>query len=323
MGINLLIQLILIVAALISTRPAAPILATESSLLPEPEEVTVCQLRADPNKYNRKLVKVTGFISHGFEDFGLFDPLCSAQFGLWVDYGGTKESNTMYCCGVVPGSSRPEVISVEGIKIPLVDDDRFKEFDGMIKKQYDVIMHATIVGRFFAGEKVSNPKGESWIGYGHLGCCALMMIQQVVSVDAHTRTDLDYRASADSPNITKEGCGFSYLGDTQFKDFIAAQQAADAGDRAWAFEDPRRVASEFLAREVKIQPELIKNLTQTRQSQGQIVYSWKPTASKVRYVIVVSRSYVLSFHAQDPTKIAWVVRAGYKTGCGEDLSSDN
>jgi hypothetical protein len=320
---NLIIQLILILAALISTRPPAPALATESRLAQEPEEVTMCQLRTEPSKYNRKLVKVTGFISHGFEDFGLFDPSCTPQFGLWVDYGGTKRSNTMYCCGVVPGSSRPEVVSVEGIKIPLVDDDRFKELDGMIKKQYDLIMHATIIGRFFAGEKVNGPNGEFWSGYGHMGCCSLMMIQQVVSVDAHTRNDLDYRASADPPNITKEGCGLSYLGDTQFKDFIAPQQAAEAGDRAWAFEDPRRVASEFLAREAKIQPELIKNLTQTRQTQGQIVYSWKPPASKVGYMVVVSRSYVLSFYAKDPKRVAWVVRAGFKTGCGADLSADN
>ena len=42
----------------------------------QPEVVTVCQLKSDPPAYNHKLVEVTGFVSHDFEDFTLFDPTC-------------------------------------------------------------------------------------------------------------------------------------------------------------------------------------------------------------------------------------------------------
>ncbi len=185
-------------------------------------------------------------------------------------------------------------------------------------------MHVTIVGRFFSGEKVRYPGGESWSGYGHMGCCTLLMIQQVLSVDPHNRNDLDYGAAADQPNINKAGCGYSFLGkDTRFNDVIELQRKAESGDRAWAFDDPRRVAVEKLARETKTEASLFKNLTLTRQTQGRVVYKWKPKRARVSYIVVVSRPYVLSFYARDPGKVVWVVSAAYRIGCGDDLSSES
>jgi hypothetical protein len=42
--------------------------------------VSACQIFADPARYNHKLVRVTGTVSHGFESFFLSDEAC-AQFG--------------------------------------------------------------------------------------------------------------------------------------------------------------------------------------------------------------------------------------------------
>jgi hypothetical protein len=42
----------------------------------QPVSVTVCQLKNDPPAYNHKLVELTAFVSHDFEDFTLFDPTC-------------------------------------------------------------------------------------------------------------------------------------------------------------------------------------------------------------------------------------------------------
>lgn len=39
----------------------------------QPEKLTACQLKNDPAAYNHKLVEVTGFVSHDFEDFTIFD----------------------------------------------------------------------------------------------------------------------------------------------------------------------------------------------------------------------------------------------------------
>ncbi|HZS08178.1 MAG TPA: hypothetical protein VFD58_25310 [Blastocatellia bacterium] len=87
----------------------------------EPIKVTVCQLKNDPAAYNHKLVQVTGFISHGFEDFTLFDPGCSSWPAVWLEYGGVAASGTMYCCGITADRSRPKQLTVEKISIPLVD----------------------------------------------------------------------------------------------------------------------------------------------------------------------------------------------------------
>jgi len=171
----------------------------------EPIKVNVCQLKDDPAAYNHKLVQVTGFISHGFEDFTLFDPTCPPWPGIWLEYGGTAASGTMYCCGVTVARNRPKQLVVENIPISLVDDKRFREFDKLIQRRPDSVVHATLVGRFFSGERTHDPVTVSLGGYGHMGCCSLLAIQQVISVDHQDRDDLDYGAFPDQPDITKVG----------------------------------------------------------------------------------------------------------------------
>lgn len=321
MNHEIVIRVGLLMAALISARPVAQGPSVTSKLQEVPEKITVCQLKSDPAKYNHKLVEVTGFISHGFEDFGLFDPECESKNSIWLDYGGKKASNTMYCCGVTPSHTRPDQALVDNISIPLVDDERFKQLDKLIRSEYDLVMHGTIVGRFFSGEQVSYPGGVFWSGYGHMGCCMLLMIQQVVSVDPHDRRDLDYGASFDQPDISKVGCGYTFLmEDERFSEAIARQRKAESGNRAWAFDDPRRVAIEGLAASLRINETSISGVTQKRQRQGRAVYEWKPKKSHSKYMVVVSRPYWLSFYARDPNKVPWVAVAAYRIGCGEENS---
>src|SRR5215470_625978 len=274
----------------------------------EPIKIDVCKLKSDPAAYNHKLVQVTGFISHGFEDFTLFDPSCPPWLAVWLEYGGTAASGTIYCCGVTAARNRPKQLVVENIPISLVDDERFREFDKLIQRRPDSVVHATIIGRFFSGEQIQHPRGVSSVGYGHMGCCSLLAIQQVISVDAQDRDDLDYGASADQPNINKAGCGYSDLLPLEpyDGDLIKAQQSAETSQREWAFSDPQRVASDALARHLKINEQSITGMIQTRKAQGRFVYQWRPKAKRVSYMIVVSRPYWLSFYAKDTKKIAWV-----------------
>jgi hypothetical protein len=285
----------------------------------QPERITVCQLKADPAKYNHKLLEVTGFISHGFEDFELFDPDCPTWPGVWLEYGGTNKSGTMYCCGVTAERTRPKQVIVEKIPIPLVVDEPFRELDKLIQRRPDSVVHATVAGRFFSGEEVEYPGGKSWSGYGHMGCCTLFMIQQVLSVDPHDRNDLDYGASADQPGIDKAGCGYKFLRDER-RGLIKDQQEAELGGHDWVFADPHRVATDFLARTLKVEQSSVSGLKQTRQAQGRFVYEWRPVERKATYMVVVSRPYLLSFYARDPKKIAWVATAGYESSCSEGNS---
>jgi hypothetical protein len=154
--------------------------------VPEPspriEKVSTCALRADPATYNHKLIEVRGVVSHGFENFTLSDSRCEHGSGVWLEYGGRVNSETEYCCGVK--TPRAAALVVEGITTALTEDAMFRRFDAQVRTRGDVRFRAHLIGRFFAGIKQNTPKGEFWGGYGHFGCCSLLMIQQVVSVDA-------------------------------------------------------------------------------------------------------------------------------------------
>lgn len=151
------------------------------------EAVDICRLQADPAAYNRKLIEVSGLVLHAFEQFSLSDSKCLGESGIWLDYGGPVNSETVFCCGPRAGAPRGGTLVVEGVTLPLVDDALFHRFDDRIRKgsvSTDVKFLATLRGHFFAGEKQQKPGGrEYWGGYGHLGCCSLLVIEQVVAVD--------------------------------------------------------------------------------------------------------------------------------------------
>src|SRR5258708_666505 len=107
----------------------ALLLCSPAVLCEEPAAVSVCQLKSDPPANNHKLVKVTGLVSHGFEDFTLQDSACPAASEVWLEYGGRVSPGTIYCCPGSPERSRPKELVVDGIKIPLVKDQLFQKFD--------------------------------------------------------------------------------------------------------------------------------------------------------------------------------------------------
>ena len=125
----------------------------------QPEKLTVCHLKSDPAAYNHKLVEVTGFVSHDFEDFTIFVPTCASWPAIWLEYGGKAKSGTMYCCGVTADRHRPNEMKVEEMPIPLTDNEEFREFDKLIQPPFrsdrpGAIVHATLVGRFFSGRPI-------------------------------------------------------------------------------------------------------------------------------------------------------------------------
>lgn len=144
------------------------------------QQVTVCALRAHPADYDKKLIEVSGLVSHDFEEFRLSDPECTDGRDVWLEYGGDTGSGTVYCCGPTR-RHRDE---------PLIQDSTFQRFDARIGKRGRVVLRATLVGRFFAGE----PDPDALGGFGHFGCCSLLAIQQVTAID---REGVSERASTD------------------------------------------------------------------------------------------------------------------------------
>jgi len=287
----------------------------------ESEKVTICQLKKKPERYNQKLVEVVGFVSHDFEDFTLFDPECPSRYDIWLEYGGVVASGTVYCCGSAGERGRPKPLVVEEIPIGLIDDERYRDFDRLVQPpfrsgQHGSIVHAAIVGHFFAGQEAQFQNGQkSFRGFGHMGCCSLLAIEEIRSVDPQDRPGLDYGASPDQPDLKKLRCGTVHeLGSGEpYKEILTAQEQAETGERSWSFDDSQRVVTEALAQVIGISPDSVKGVRKTREAEGRIVYEWKPDRNRTHYMVVVSRPYWLSFYARDPKKIAWVVIAEYES----------
>ena len=279
--------------------------------VPEPRTIAFCELAKDPGAYNHELIRVTGFVTHGFEDFQLSEPDCSAiphRFSLWLMYGGKARSNTMYCCpGEGAEQTRRESLIVEGVPIPLLQDSVFGRFTDLLNKEPDTTVRATLVGRFFAGENIHDPE-PTWKGFGHLGCCSLLAIQQVETFEPHGRTDVEY--TAEGGWYEKEGCdpdSVSYrrhvsmtFDERAAREAIAEQSLADSGARAWAFTDPSRVAAESLA---PFYGDRIPALQKVRATTARQVFRWKQ--AKRFITVVVTRPYWLSFYSSSGS-VAWI-----------------
>jgi len=312
-----------LLALLISAFPAAGY-TTQSSqpdLVLEPRNVSFCELAKDPAAYNHALIRVTAFITHGFEDFSLADPNCPAlphRFGVWIMYGGKTRSDTVYCCPGERGEqTRSESLQIEGVPIPLVDDLVFQHFKELLKQEPDTTVHVTVTGRFFLGEKQTSGGPTSWGGFGHLGCCSLLVIQKVERFEPHTRNDLDYTAEAGWYEY--EGCKDAGVRDIRYvsitygegtaEQAITEQAMADSGERAWAFTDPQLVAIDSLKTFYKDRAPVLRIVKKT---PGRRVFRWRD--GKKAIIVVVIRPYWLSFYAKS-SSVAWIASIIKEADC--------
>jgi len=287
--------------------------AGAAAIAQQPQQATICQIKANPAAYDRKLVQVTAFASHGSQNFTIFDPECRAWPEIWLEYGGTTTSGTVFSPGMSTSRKRAKQIDVAGISVPLTDDKTFHDFDHFVQKPPDSLVHVTLAGWFFAaGGGKSDGSGPS---YGPMGCCSMLVIQQVLAFDPPNRGDLDLSPAPDQPTAGRDGCSVKIVLEGNARAQIAAQGQAEAGPRAWSFDDPARVASDALVGFLNLAPETAITLTQTRKSTARMSFEWKPGGKKETYTVVVNRPYWLSFYAKDPKKMAWVVMAVYEASC--------
>lgn len=284
----------------------------------EPQKITVCQLQKDPPAFNHKLVELEAFVSWGFEDFTLFDPACYVYPTIWLEYGGKEKSDTIFCCGPTSGTSRPEDLVVDGVTVPLVEDDLFRRFNTRIHQKgpggHGPPTRARLVGRFFAGRKETYPSGESaWGGYGHFGCCTLLAIEQIKETRFEKRSDLDLYG-VPMPLIA------GFKPDPNYYRFLTpddigrydleSQIQAEGGSRSWAFDDPKRVALELIQQDIQGKVVTPSRLRVTSQHTSFIQFEMKLPELGEDYSVAVSRPYWLSFYARDPNRVAWVVISG-------------
>jgi hypothetical protein len=167
------------------------LLVAKTSFAESPLVVSACDLMNDPTKYSEQVVRVRAGVSMGYEDFTLVASDCpQGTRPIWLAYGGdepTPITSTVNDQDRVPGS----VLKVNGRPVTLERNAALELFKKRLAAQrigrsddlgcrdcplYEVT--ATLTGVFFAVP----PHRDG--GYGHLGCCHLLAIQQIADVDA-------------------------------------------------------------------------------------------------------------------------------------------
>lgn len=286
----------------------------------EPDTVSVCQLKKDPAAYNHKLVEVTGFVTHAARNFTIYDPTCPSWPAIWLEYGGSINSGTVACCKTLSDRRRAQPLAIENIPLPLTANPLFEDFDKAIQPpfragQSGAVEHATLIGTFFAGQQMETATEHYWGGYGYMGCCSLLAIQEVKDADTQRRPELDYGESNEKLDLPNPDCTLRMLlPDEQNAALIQAQHDADSGTRAWALTDPARVAADALSRLAKKKSLIAADVKLTRDSTPRKTYQW--SGKNKTYTVVVSRPYWLSYYGRDSKQVAWVAVAAYETSCG-------
>ena len=188
-------QILCVMVPLLSAAASSPGQATPVDEKPIP--VTTCQLEADPNSYDRKLVELRGRIIYGKFDFEI-DSVCKPHSGVgtWIDFGGdffSPASAPGWNLGPFLEKSQGKDVRVRGISIPLVRDARLdklvNDFRAMRFRMpngagcgYQCLFYqvtATVQGRFFSGSKGA---------FGFNECCHLLVITRVLKVTSRRST---------------------------------------------------------------------------------------------------------------------------------------
>ena len=159
------------------------------------QDVSLCELRQHAADFDHKLVRVHGTTGLAFESFTLYGPDCkdTKSTSVWLTFGGDVSDIAVYCCG--DHSRRPgHNIQIDGQPVSMLKDAAFEQFYKLLRASrnrmpngepcasdchfYEV--SATLTGLFLAEKNTANEH----VGYGHLGCCSLLVIERVEEVAA-------------------------------------------------------------------------------------------------------------------------------------------
>ena len=183
--------------------PAAPAAIAQAPAPALP--VTACELGRNPLQFEGKLVQVRGIVERGFEHFTVrdsgvhFEPSnCGAA--IWLEPGGDGQGPRPYAVihrGWLDSQAHDDWMAQARVdSVKLVKDRQYREMEDRLSAYrwrepdgtlcaglklcslYKVT--ATITGRFFPAHETIRADSVRYMqGYGHMGCCHLLVIQQV------------------------------------------------------------------------------------------------------------------------------------------------
>jgi hypothetical protein len=122
---------------------------------------------------------------------------CDTHQSIWLAFGGDVPgivASTVNDNLRKPGSE----VKVNGVAYGIKKDESFHKLYALIAARHgdkpDYSVTATLTGMFFAGEERTTATGTvNFGGYGHLGCCALLVITQVSDVESVPPANLNLR----------------------------------------------------------------------------------------------------------------------------------
>jgi hypothetical protein len=162
----------------------------QSSAETKTPEVSLCELLKDPAKYDHLKIVIRGEISSEFEDFSIHDKSCETPRspGIWLMFGGDVDCPTPSTWNDT-GRKKGRDVMFQGAPYRLVKNEKFDGFHNSVTaRKHSKSVYRTsalLEGTFFTG-RGSEPsrRGTEHPGYGHLGCCYLYIIHQVLDFSA-------------------------------------------------------------------------------------------------------------------------------------------
>lgn len=160
-------------------------------------DVAACDLARDPRAFDKKRISVRGTFSVNFEDFSLGIGNCDTRQAIWLAFGGDVPGIVI---STVNDNTRKSGVDlqVNGVSYGIQIDENFRRLYALIaavhvdEPEYKVT--ATLTGTFFAGKERKLADGRTnFGGYGHLGCCSLLIITKVSDVESVPPANLDLR----------------------------------------------------------------------------------------------------------------------------------
>jgi hypothetical protein len=162
----------------------------------DPVSVSLCEILKTPQGYNGKEIQIRGKINLEFEDFSIYDLRCNQSPDVWLMFGGDVATPIMSMWGDTKRAPGKD-ISFSGVEYPLVKDASFDEFIKHVtareKKRPAYRVTATLTGVFFSQRSKQDPRLLGLMpGYGHMGCCRLLIIKQISDVESKPIKGEDY-----------------------------------------------------------------------------------------------------------------------------------
>jgi hypothetical protein len=213
--------------------------AMTGSLVAQVADASICEILANPQSFDGKIVRVKGTVSAGFDEFAIQDATCNQLISaIWLAYPeGTKgkAGPAAFVQLQLGRNNNAAAPSPNRSSVKLDKNKDFKQFDSLLSTTYKAggmclgciryTVTATLVGRLDGVKEAGvvrdgSGKFASANGYGNLNLYRARLVLQTVSdVSAH---EVDYSKVS---SVTKDDSARESSGGDPV---AAAHQAAHA-----------------------------------------------------------------------------------------------